>query len=314
MDSKILKQMSYDLRLFRQPIVNEQDENLNYDDGLNVNYYRIPLFYQSDLFSGTTIEEGKDYVRVVEYENGLMQGKNVLYQHNIMVSEVFYNNAYEIKGKTWYEDGKLESIWDKFSAKSWDIGGNLKYEKTTDLATEDVEERFYFEDGKLKFRKFTNLHISKQDYFAADGEWLLTHKFLFDYSPMRDEAVYNDEALFKWYFEILDNEMNDSQDENHSITKGRVDLIWIWIWEVWAKDKIKFIEILAALLLHPQVEVIKHTIFMVAFHRYKNAIQDYYLTHNQSFTNNNLTAVFIKIAEEEARLDKQNYERKIRTL
>jgi hypothetical protein len=219
-----------------------------------------------------------------------------------------------LEGKTWYENGKLKAIWDKFSAKSWDINGHLRYEKNTDWDTEDVEEKFYFEDGKLKFRKFTNLHISKQDYFAPDGGWLLTYKFLYDYSPMRDEAFYNDEAFFKWYFEILNYEIEELQSENDSASKECVDFIWIWIWNVWAKDKIKFVEILANLLFHPQTEAVNHTIFMIAYNRYKNAIQDYYLAHNQAFTNNNLTAIFAKIAEEEAHLDQQNYARKIRAL
>jgi hypothetical protein len=296
--------MNVNFQNFRQPIVNKHDEHLNYGNNLNnVNNQRAPLFYGSELFSGTTLEENKADIRLIEYQNGLLEGKNALYANGVLISEVFYTGGYEMKGKTWYEHGILESAWDNLGSKYWSNNGQLVFEKNTDTEDEGTEERWYFGDGKLKYWKTSNLHICTQGYFAPDGEWLLTHKFLYDYSPMRDEALYNEQALFKWYFEILNYETTEGEEKYSAESQQRMNLIWIWFWEVRKNDKNKFMEIFAKLMLHPQPKVVRDLINIVAYHRLIKELENYYLAQNQAITENPLAEVFASIEAEQKRLD-----------
>lgn len=298
---------------FRKPIIHENDENFNYNDGLNINYNRIPLFYKDIHFTGSTIHQDGESYRVIEYVNGLMEGKNCLFSNNLLLSEVFYDYGYETHGKTWYENGHQESVWERYTAKTWDEKGSLIYEKYVDPDTEASEEFFYFTDGGLKFKQFTNLQICVKEYYAPNQEHLLTQKIYFHTSPITDEVVYNHEALEKWYFDVLDYE-SQSLDMEHfpKDVSYRMHLIWMWFWEVLKKDKDLFINILYRLLQHPQKSVVNSCVQIVAYHRFLEPIQTLY--HQVSGDNDSLNTLFDEIKKQQSLMDTNNPDRKMKTL
>lgn len=298
---------------FRKPIIDEKDENFNYDDGLNINYNRIPLFYKDIPFTGSTIHQEDDTCRVTEYVNGLMEGRNCFFSENTLLSEVFYDYGYETHGKTWYENGDQASIWDRFTTQIWDETGFLIYEKHADPDREESEEFSYFSNGILKFKKIKQQQLYVSEYYTPTQENIFIRKQYFHTSPASEEIIYNHDVLEKWYFDILDYE-NKSLDIEHfpNDVEHRMHLIWMWFWEVFNKDKNLYISILYKLLQHPQNSVVDRCMTIIAYQKFLEPIQDF---HSQvSGQDIDLSSMFLKIKEQQDILDKRDPNRKIKTL
>jgi hypothetical protein len=297
---------------FRKPIIDEKDENFNYDDGLNINYNRIPLFYKDTPFTGSTISQEDHTCRVIEYVNGLMEGRNCFFSENILLSEIFYDYGYETHGKSWYENGNQESVWERYTSKIWDKNGSLFYEKYVEPDTEASEELFYFVDGTVKFKKIVNSQVAVSEYYTPTQESIFVHKQYFHTSPISEEISYNHDVLEKWYFNILDYE-NQSLDIEHfpNEVNARIHLIWMWFWEIFDKDKNLFISILYKLLQHPQNSVVERCISIIAYQKFLEPVQNF---HSQ-FSNRDFdfSTIVSRVQEQQKALDKRDPNRKTKT-
>jgi len=307
--------MTYlNLEDFRTPIINESDKYFNYEEGFNANYARIPLLYNQERFTGSTISNEDDFCRIVEYVEGLAEGKNCLFSKNMLISEVFYSNGYELHGKTWHENRRQESVWERYTTQTWDENGSLLYEKHVEPDTEVSEEFFYFSNGDLKFKQFTSLQICVKEYYASNQELLLTQKIYFHTSPITDEVVYNHEVLEQWYFDMLDSEYRSADMVYYpNEVNSRMHLIWMWFWEVLKINKELFIKIFAGLLLHSQKDVVQTCVQIIAYHRFLGAIQDFYVSHPDA-QKADLESIFEQIKIQQMQMDTEKPTRETKKL
>jgi antitoxin component YwqK of YwqJK toxin-antitoxin module len=287
---------------FRKPIFYETDNHFSYESGFNVNYTRIPLLFQNQRFTGSTMSQEGDTCRIIEYADGLMEGKNCLFSKEKLISEVFYNNGFELHGKTWHENGKEEFVWERYTTQTWDKEGTLIYEKYVEPDTEASEEFFYFKNGSVKFKQFTNLQICVKEYYSPNQELLITQKVYFHTSPITDEVVYNHDALQEWYFEILRYEHEGVDMEYFpNEVNGRMHLIWMWFWDIFKMSNTSFFEILINLLQHPQKSVVDTCVQIIAYHRFLDGILHIY--HKKMSASVDVESIFDQIKAQQKLMD-----------
>lgn len=242
--------LKIDISTFRQPILAEMDEHLNYDDGINVNYNNIPLFYDRERFTGTVFESGADYARLIEYENGLMNGKWFYFYGNGEIGgEAIYEDGDEIAGKYWYESGKKESIWNRNEATSWYENGVLMYEKKPNPDQQIIEEIHYFQNGQVKSRKVYKMleKMSNTVYFFKDGTEAYRMK------GGGENLIFRNENFLEKYKELINSPI--APDDHYQTTAEKLSFIWHWL--IRLPDRGKFREVAHFLLVHPDKTVFK---------------------------------------------------------
>jgi antitoxin component YwqK of YwqJK toxin-antitoxin module len=245
-----ISDLKIDLKLFRQPILAEMDEHLNYDDGINVNYNNIPLFYDRERFTGTVFESEVDYARLIEYENGLMNGKWFYFYENGQIGgEAIYEDSEEIAGKYWYKSGKLESLWNRNEATSWYENGVLMYEKKLNSDQPIAEEIHYFQNEQVKSRKVYQVleQTSNTVYFFKDG----TEAYRM--SGGGENFTFNHEIFLEKYKGLINNPI--APDDHYQTEAEKLDFVWRWL--IRLPDKAKFRELVHFLLVHPNKTIFK---------------------------------------------------------
>jgi hypothetical protein len=259
-----LNQLKIDLNAFRNPILEESNEHFNYDDGLNINYHNIPLFYDRTPFSGTVVEYGENYTTLTEYEDGILSGKYMVFdEKGERTFQGIYEEGFMAEGTSWYENGQLEQMWDKEQAKGWYEEGSLEYEGKNPYENwiyRFRDEYYYFQNGNLKIRIFHTSNGTNTAYFLKDGtqicNWQTGKSFSYDFEH---------EILLARYQEILTDEMEEKESnfwgntdnlENIYGTKqNRIDFLWKWFIRFVNIDEEKTISVANYLLSYPDREV-----------------------------------------------------------
>jgi antitoxin component YwqK of YwqJK toxin-antitoxin module len=179
-----LSDLKIDLSTLRQPILDETDEHLNYDDGLNINYNNIPLFYDRERFSGTIFENGGDYASLTEYEYGMMEGKHFQFDDSgKIVLQGMYEDGWLVEGRSWHANGNLEQAWDKNGEKSWYEDGSLAYEGKNRAfyygrAQACRDRKYYFRNGNLRMTSVKTDNKIEITHFFQDGTAFFTFTWL----------------------------------------------------------------------------------------------------------------------------------------
>lgn len=145
-----INDLALNIDSFRQPIVAREDTYLSIVDEQDATMSYVRLMHQGTYFTGTVFEHGAEYRQLIEYQNGLLHGKNSFFNgKGAMTQEIIYDNNNEISSKTWHEEnGALGSVWGHNYYTSWYADGLLFYEKRHDPKTQSSEETFYFRNGK----------------------------------------------------------------------------------------------------------------------------------------------------------------------
>ena len=167
-----ISHLQYDISRFRQPIRHENDPEFNYDDGLNINYNYIPLFYGYGVkFTGTMIESSDEHWRLTEYEDGLENGKSCyFYKNGVLGAESYFRDGEIYESKSWYENGQIEEEFKEgVGSKSWNEQGILTFHHEI---LSPVSQRWYgyYQSGNLRF--FSTVEQQKDDreeYYFQDG-------------------------------------------------------------------------------------------------------------------------------------------------
>lgn len=179
-----------DLSSFKQPI-EEWDTNVFApDDALWKNNLGIVEYWGGNTFSGTMVHTYPGSAHLIEYEDGIKQGKYAEFWDIGQCSklEIFERGRLQMR-QNWYRNEQAETDASvdaepqlalhitKDSAKGWYKNGTLEYEATD--AAEDYfdnfkSHRYYFPSGSLKMTERrtypkTCSGVSDKTYFFHDG-------------------------------------------------------------------------------------------------------------------------------------------------
>lgn len=158
--------------------------------------------YNSQLFTGTAIEEDDDYRREWNYVNGNCHGRSFAVNGSgQLILEAFYDNGKELSYKSWNDAGVLvirrES--DPFIVQEFDDSGDLVSEKN------DVHYlRYYAKEHLCEEKDYRALTAAVYDY---EGTWLVKYRFRMLQGHMTcaipESYEYNDERWRQCYVYIL---------------------------------------------------------------------------------------------------------------
>jgi hypothetical protein len=259
-----IQNLKTDLNAFRAPILEENNENFNYDDGINVNYHNIPLFYDRTPFSGTVVEFGEDYATLTEYEDGILNGKYMAFdEKGERTFQGIYEEGFMAEGTSWYENGQLEQMWDKTQAKGWYEEGSLEYEGKNPYKNwiyRFREEYYYFQNGNLKIRILHTTNGINTAYFLKDGTQIC------DWQGGKNSIyAFEHELLLARYTEILTEKAEekasnfwgnaDNLENIYGTKQNRIDFLWKWFIRFLNINEEKAIDVAKHLFSFPDKEI-----------------------------------------------------------
>ena len=259
----------------RQPIVAIEDTYLSAADEQNATMTYVRLMYQGKHFSGTIFEQGDVYTQLIEYQDGVLHGKNASFsEKGILLEESIYDNNEEISGKSWYEEnGALKSAWGENNHTAWYEDGLLFYEKQHDPKTQSTEEKFYFRNGKVK-TKGGNQHKGRSYFtcFFRDGSEIYTLTHAYGHTPKSFQ--YKHENCLRNYKSLLDSPIE--ADDHYQSEEERLNFIWLWLWRLLEENKFQFFEVVADMLLHHNEQVAQRSAYTLLNKGYKTEIIHYF--------------------------------------
>jgi hypothetical protein len=265
-----LNDLKIDLSTLRQPILDEMDEHLNYDDRINVNYNNIPLFYDRERFTGTLFERGVDYAILTEYEHGIMEGKYFQFDNNgKIVLQGIYEDGWLVEGMSWHANGNLAQVWDKNGEKSWYEDSSLEYEGKNrafyyDRMQECRDRIYYFRNGNRRASSINTANQLDNTYFFKDGSEFYTFTRLWEAGS--NFYVFQHENILVHYQDWLNSPLEDEIDnsENSYLKKieniygnkaERLGLLGLWLDNLRKINPEKTREIAQNLLAFPDAEI-----------------------------------------------------------
>jgi hypothetical protein len=259
-----IQNLKTDLNAFRAPILEENNEHFNYDDGINVNYHNIPLFYDRTPFSGTVVEFGEDYATLTEYKDGILNGKYMAFdEKGERTFQGIYEEGFMAEGTSWYENGQLEQMWDKTQAKGWYEEGSLEYEGKNPYKNwiyRFREEYYYFQNGNLKIRILHTTNGINTAYFLKDGMQIC------DWQGGKNSIyAFEHELLLARYTEILTEKAEekasnfwgnaDNLENIYGTKQNRIDFLWKWFIRFLNINEEKAIDVAKHLFSFPDKEI-----------------------------------------------------------
>lgn len=278
-----LSDLKIDLSTLRQPILDETDEHLNYDDGLNVNYNNIPLFYDRERFTGTFFANGDGGISLTEYEYGIMEGKHFQFDESgKIVLQGVYEDGWLVEGMSLHANGSLEQVWDKNGGKSWYEDGSLEYEGKNRAfyygrAQQCRDRAYYFRNGKLRMTSIDNDNQVDTTCFFNDGTEFYT------FTRLRKGGanfyVFQHENILAHYQDWLNSPLEDEIESLEGYNKAieniygskaeRLVILELWLWNLRTINPEKTKEIIDVLLAFPDAEIAE-----IFTQKYKERLQE----------------------------------------
>ena len=218
------------------------------------------VYYKGQPFTGNLYDERES----IDYTNGTVDGVCITYYGDGSIEEQsYFDQGKFISSKTFYNNGsiKTESITTPFSHKTWNLKSDL-------IKHNNI---LYFNNGVVR-------GIDSKDKgddwshrsFTKGGELAYTvMKDIWVNGNIKRTVIYNDEVMWKNYFELLICEDPELNDLNGWTGDHQV---WMWFWEIYKKDKKQYLEIVNALMTHPQVEINKSIANIIAIHKLNDFI------------------------------------------
>ena len=280
-----LSDLKIDLSTLRQPILDETDEHLNYDDGLNINYNNIPLFYDRERFTGTIFENGGDYASLTEYEYGMMEGKHFRFDDSgKIVLQGMYEEGWLVEGRSWHANGNLEQVWDKNGEKSWYEDGGLAYEGKNRAfyygrVHECRDRKYYFRNGNLRMTTIKTDHKIEITHFFQDGTAFCTFTWLRNGGT--HFYVFQHENILTHYQDWLNSPLEDDIENLEEVISSqkienlygskleRLQILELWLRNLRLVNPEKTKEIIGVLLAFPDTEIAA-----IFTQKYKERIQN----------------------------------------
>ena len=221
-----LSHLQYNISHFRQPIRHEYDPEFNYDDGLNINYNHIPLFFGYGVkFSGTYLESSDEHWRLTEYEDGLENGKSCyFYKNGVLGAESYFRDGEIYESKSWYENGQIEEEFKEgVGSKSWNEHGLLTFHH--EVLSPTLQRWYgYYQSGNVRF--FSIVEKQKDDreeYYFQDGSRMYAVVAPFDSQEKNYEfsfeAIVKNVAELRPFAEDSDSIFVSSQNRSATLLK-----------------------------------------------------------------------------------------------
>ncbi len=230
----------------------------------------LDVYYDSSPFTGIVEEEELEQT---EYLDGYAHGKYILkYKDGSTDTESIYEKGEEIESKSFYQTGEKKSIINAKECKLWSKTGMLLLE----IDFISGIRKSYFLDGTIKSHSNKNDESYIAQYYNKQGNWVniqLPHNM----EKLKTLVNYNDKEIIVCYFDLIAKEKLPEleydqlfqQDENQ-----RAHLIWMWLWDVFDKNKKLYFSIINDLMTHSDVEVLEGVALIIAIHKFEKYIAD----------------------------------------
>lgn len=244
-------------------IIHSADKDLEYRNEYDM---LLDVYFKGVPFTGII----QDELERIEYLNGVIHGEYKVWFNSGGLREIsFYELGLGLKTTVFFENGNTnkEYIWvpesGKYDCKVWNIEGKLIREN----------DCWYYVGGQIKeIREVLSTDHSIQKRFSKSGEWMYAVTNKRDESGRFErETQYNEPVMWANYHPCLieeNPELADGDDKNQTL------FIWLWFWKVFDEDGKKYLEIVADLLKHPEMEVRRTIANIITIHKLNPYLDD----------------------------------------
>lgn len=198
-----LSHLHYDITTLRQPLLSIHDPLLSYADDAPGRIVPLTLYYDSTPFQGTTFEQTEAAITFTQYENGLMNGEELVFDERGMCRKItLYKDGWDIGEQSWHENGQMQeySRHDEGN-KFWNEQGVLTHERRI-FSAESCSVTEYYDAGGIKSHFQTGIPDKRYtSYYFRDGSELMKEHWASDSRAKYYE--YNVEAIRKNFRELV---------------------------------------------------------------------------------------------------------------
>ncbi|MFY7999926.1 MAG: hypothetical protein ACOVSW_15115 [Candidatus Kapaibacteriota bacterium] len=195
--------LHFDLTTLRQPLVSAHDPLLRYADDTPERIGPLHLYHDSTPFQGTTFEQTEASIILTQYENGLMNGEELVFDERGKCRKItLYKDSDDIGEQSWHENGQMQeySRHDEGN-KFWNEQGVLTHERRI-INAESATVTDYYDNGSIKSHFQTGIPDKRYtSYYFRDGSELMKEHWASDSRAKYYE--YNVEAIRKNFRELV---------------------------------------------------------------------------------------------------------------
>ena len=198
-----LSHLHYDLTTLRQPLVSPSDPLLRYADDHAGRVGSLILYYDSTPFQGTTFEQTEASTTLTQYENGLMNGEELVFDEGGTCRKItLYKDSDDIGEQSWHENGQMQEYSRRGEGnKFWNEHGILIYERRI-FNAESGSITEYYDTGSIKSHFQTGIPDKRYtSYYFRDGSEMMKEHWQTDSRAKHYE--YNVEAIRKNFRELV---------------------------------------------------------------------------------------------------------------